>query len=279
MAIETAEFVSKYGPWALVTGSAEGLGASFAEELAKLQLNLLLLDKQQETLETTAEKLRQQYAVEVKTQVVDLSDTNYLDKALAAIGGQEIGLFVSNAAFGQVGPFADTAIDMHLKSIQVNITAPMQITYMLGRKMLERGRGGVILIASDAAYHGTPFVGQYSATKAYNLVLGEALWYEWGKQGVDVLSFAPGPTNTPGLRRSNPKLKENKKVKGVMLPADTARAALSALGKKASARPSLRTAIDTFIMSRLLNRGAAVRILGEKISSNLKSTLHLKTQD
>ncbi|MGI9292894.1 MAG: SDR family NAD(P)-dependent oxidoreductase [Pseudomonadales bacterium] len=272
------EFQKKYGPWALVTGAAEGLGASFADELAKLQLNLLLLDKQAKTLESTAQKLRQQHGVEVKTLVVDLTDEDFLAQIVAGIGDLEIGLFVSNAAFGQVGPFADTTLATHLTSIQINTVAPLQITHTLGAEMLKRARGGVILIASDAAYHGTPYVGHYSATKAYNLVLGEALWYEWGQQGVDVLSFAPGPTNTPGLRRSNPKLVEGKKMKGIMLPGDTAHAALMALGKKASARPSLRTAIDTFIMTRLLNRGKAVRLLGDKISSNLQSTLHLKTQ-
>ncbi len=210
--------------------------------------------------------------------VIDFSEDDCLEHLLPTIEQHEIGLFVSNAAFGQVGPFADTPLDTHLSSIAINTVAPLKLTYELGARMLKRGRGGVILIASDAAYHGTPYVGHYSATKAYNLVLGEALWYEWGKQGVDVLSFAPGPTNTPGLRRGNPKLKEGQKVKGIMLPGDTAYAALVALGKKASARPGLRTAIDTFIMTRVFNRGTAVRILGDKIFKNLQNTLHLKTQ-
>jgi uncharacterized protein len=272
------DFYTRYGPWALVTGAAEGLGEGFAGELAQQGLALVLVDRQEELLEETAQSLRSQHGIQVKTLAQDLTAPDFLDNILELIEPLEIGLFVSNAALGQVGPFSDTALETHIKSIELNTRAPMLLTYSLGQEMLSRGRGGVILVASDAAYHGTPYVAHYAATKAYNLILGEGLWYEWKQQGVDVLSFAPGPTNTPGLRKSNPKLREGVKVKGIMLPGETARAALLALGKKPSARPSLRTRIDTFIMTRIFNRGRAVRVLGDKISSKLQSTLHLKAQ-
>ncbi|MGI9288986.1 MAG: SDR family NAD(P)-dependent oxidoreductase, partial [Pseudomonadales bacterium] len=118
-------FRQKYGPWALVTGAAEGLGAAFAEELAKLEMNLLLLDRQAEALEQTADKLNQQYGVKVKTLVVDLNRPDFLEKITAVTNEIELGLFVSNAAFGQVGPFSDTAMETHLTSIQINTIAPL----------------------------------------------------------------------------------------------------------------------------------------------------------
>ena len=273
-----SDFFDKYGPWAMVTGAAEGLGEGFADELAKQGLSLLLVDRQAELLESTADKLREQHGVEVKTLAVNLTDADFLSKITAVTDTLDLGLLVSNAALGQVGPFADTKLETHLASIELNTKAPMLLTYALGQKMLARGRGGVILVASDAAYHGTPYVANYAATKAYNLILGEGLWYEWRQQGVDVLSFAPGPTNTPGLRKSNPRLREGVKVKGIMLPGETALAGLAALGKKPSARPSWRTSLDTFFMTRLLNRGRAVRLLGDKINSKLRRTLDLKAQ-
>ena len=93
----------------------------------------------------------------------------------------------------------------------------------------------MILIASGTALHGSPNYANYAATKAFNLVLGESLWFELGAHGVDVLSFVPGPTNTPGMRKSLPRLREGVEVGPIRLPGPTAEAAIRALGKRASA--------------------------------------------
>jgi hypothetical protein len=101
--------------------------------------------------------------------------------------------------------------------------------------MVERGRGGLILIASGTALQGSPNYANYAATKAFNLSLGESLHYELKQQGVDVLSYVPGPTNTPGLRSALPGLKEGVEVGPIRLAGPTAEAALKALGARASA--------------------------------------------
>ncbi len=101
--------------------------------------------------------------------------------------------------------------------------------------MARRGRGGIILLASGTALQGSPRYANYAATKAFNLVLGESLWYEFKGHGVDVLSFVPGPTNTPGLRTSVKGLKEGVAVGPIRLPGETAEYAVAALGRAASA--------------------------------------------
>jgi len=115
---------------------------------------------------------------------------------------------------------------------------------------------------------GTPYVANYCATKAYNLILAESLWYELGKFGVDVLGFSPGATNTPNFRGSRGDLKEGEKAKGVMLPDDVANEALQALGRQPSARPGFWETVSTFIMTRLLRRRYVIKRAGDYIGGN-----------
>lgn len=264
------DFKHKYGPWALVTGGAQGMGAAFARAIGAHGINLLLLDREQALLQATESELRDELGVDVVSVCTDLAKPEFMQHLLHAAGDRDVGLVVACAATGHVGPFAETPLNKMLDSVAVNVNAPLILSRHYCEAMIARGRGGIILFASSAAYQGTPYVSNYAATKAYNLSLGEGLWYELRNQGVDVLSISPGATNTSGFRSANPKLKEGQKVKGVMLPEETAAAALKALGSRPSARPSFRDELETFFMSRVLNRRKAVSIIGDKINTNLK---------
>ncbi|MFP6663931.1 MAG: SDR family NAD(P)-dependent oxidoreductase [Deltaproteobacteria bacterium] len=266
------DFARRYGPWSLVIGAAEGLGAAFAEALAEVGLNLVLVDRQSEKLADTADRLRRAYGHEVREAVVDLTEDDFLVQISGATQGLEIGLLICNAALGEVGPFEDSDLASLLAIVDVNVKAPLALTHTYGRAMVQRGRGGIIVLASNSAYHGTPYVAHYAATKAYNLVLGEGLWFEWARYGVDVMAFAPGATNTPGLRRAKPGLIAGRKSRGVMQPEDSARAALAALGKVPSARPGVLETLQTFFLTRILGRHRAVRVAGAYIRKNLEST-------
>jgi len=272
MKIVAREFKESFGPWALVAGAAEGIGAAFAEALAEVGLGLVLVDRKAQELQSTASKLRQRYPIEVKEVVVDLADQNFLDRITAATKDLEIGLLIANAAIGEVGPFAESELRALLACVDVNVKAPLILTHTYGNEMIRRGKGGIILLASNAAYQGSPHVANYAATKAYNLVLGEGLWFEFASHGVDAMAFAPGATNTPALRKAKPELEEGKKNRGVMQPEDVAMAALAALGKTPSARPGLWSTLETFFMTRLLNRRHAVSLAGRFIERELKRT-------
>ena len=272
-------FVKRYGPWAVVTGGAEGMGAAFAEELAGRGLSLCLVDHQDVKLTATAERLANEYSIEVRQTVGDLAAPETLDALFLETADLDVGLVVSCAALGQVGPFMDAEGCELLLAVDINVRVPLLLAHHYGQTLKARGRGGIMLLASDAGYLGSPFCANYAATKAFNLILGESLWYELRASGVDVMSFVPGPTNTPGFRRATPSLEEGQKVPGVMLPAEVAVAAIERLGSGPSARPNWRLAAETFYATRVLGRKRAVTKMGDRLYSALKPTRGARAGD
>jgi short-subunit dehydrogenase len=232
-------FRSRYGPAAIVTGAAQGIGRAFADSLAARGLSVYLLDVRAEAVAEAAREVESAYPVRARPIVVDLSRRDFLPDLLKATEGEgdlgDVGLVVCNAAIGQEGPFLSETIDDLHRAVDVNCQSTLTLAHHFGRRMTERGRGGLLLVASGTALQGSPNYSNYAATKAFNLVLGESLWYEFQEHGVDVLSFVPGPTNTPGLRKSMPGLEEGTEVGPIRLPSTTAESALAALGKHATA--------------------------------------------
>lgn len=232
-------FANKYGPWALVTGAAEGLGAAFALLIAQRGVNVVLIDVQIDKAQSQAARVREQTGVETLAIESDLADESFLEKLLPELNGQQIGMLVCCAGIGATGSFVETPLEVMQRAIKVNCMATLSLVYQFTPDMISRGRGGVIIVASTSAYTGAPFIANYAATKAYDLSLAEALWYEFADQGIDVLGFSPHGTNTPGFRRGMPSVKEGDTMDGVMLPEEAVEFALGALGRLPSARPDL----------------------------------------
>jgi short-subunit dehydrogenase len=228
--IDPAAFAARYGPRALVAGGAIGMGAEYCRQIAATGIDLLILDRDASALDATANELRSaRDAVDVVTAVVDLAQPadRLRDAVARAVGDLEIGLLVANAAWSPVGPFLETDLVSLMTAIDINCRAPVVLVHELGARMVARGRGGVIVMSSLAAETGTAQVALYSATKAFDLVLAEGLWYELRDRGVDVVAIRPGSTRTPGWQSTQPASGE---LKGVMEPADVVRDALAALG-------------------------------------------------
>jgi short-subunit dehydrogenase len=142
--------------------------------------------------------------------------------------------------------------------IDVNCRGPLILSDELGRAMVRRGRGGIILMSSLAGTQGTAMVATYAATKAFNLVLGEALWDELRRQGVSVLACRAGATRTPTFEASKP-------APGpapMMESGPVAEQALAALGKKPSMVPGVLNGMAAFFMQRVMPRRAAVATMG-----------------
>jgi len=227
---DRAVFAGRYGPRALVAGGAIGMGAEYCRQIAAMGIDLVILDRDESALDATANELRSAPdRVDVVTAVVDLGQPSerLLDEVRRAVGDLEIGLLVANAAWSPVGPFLDSDLAALLTAIDVNCRAPVVLVHELGARMAERGRGGIIVMSSLAAEAGTANVALYSATKAFDLVLAEGLWYELRDRGVDVVAIRPGSTRTPGWQSTQPASGE---LTGVMEPADVVRDALAALG-------------------------------------------------
>lgn len=254
-------FKSKYGPWALVTGAARGLGTEFARQIPPLGLNLVLVDMRQDELDEVAQEVRQSGDVEVRTIIADLSQPDFIDTIRRQTGDIEVGLLVSNAAHTPVGLFLESPLEDKLLMVAVNVRAPLLLVEEFAPKMVARGRGGIILMSSASALTGAPYVANYAATKAYNLVLAESLWYELRPHGVDVLGFMPGATRTTGFDLSKPKL-ERSKIAPVMQSKPTVAEALAALGKGPSRVAGRRNRWSMLLTTRLLPRRAAIAVVG-----------------
>ena len=248
-------FRSKYGPWALVAGAAVGLGAEYARQIAAHGLDLVLLDRDGEALGATADQIHSSRGVQVRTMTVDLARPDLVDAIHPASADLEIGLLVYNAALGTVAPFLELE-PAHIEAmLDVNCRAPIRLAHGLVPPMVRRGRGGVILMSSLSGNIGSAQLAVYAATKAFNLVLADALWVELRPHGVDVLAVQPGSTRTPGWLSSQP-VGANAPTLPAMDPADVVREALAALGVEPSVVPGELNRQGAEALARLPRRQA-----------------------
>jgi hypothetical protein len=223
-------FQERYGPWALITGASSGIGAEFARQLAAHRLNLVLVARRHDRLEHLALQLSERHNIRTRTIVADLSQPDFMSSIRPTTDHLEIGLLVNNAGFGLTGGLLDNDLEKELSLLNVNCRAPLILAHEFGRKMAERNRGGIIFLASMMGYMSAPLWANYAASKAYSLFLGEAMWAELRKQGVDVLALCPGATRTEFARVAGVR-----EFRGIgMSVAPVVSLALRKLGKKPS---------------------------------------------
>lgn len=216
---------ARYGPWALIAGASEGTGAEFARQLAAAGIHCILVARRDAPLAALADELRRDHGVEAVTASIDLSAPDAVEQLAAAAGDRELGLFIANAGADTNGSaFLDTELPAWDALVQRNVVTVLRACHRFAGPMRQRGRGGIILVGSGACYGGLPGISVYAASKAFALVLGEALWAELRPHGVDVLNLIMGRTDTPAHRELMARL-------GVPFPEGTASAAaVAALG-------------------------------------------------
>ncbi|MFB7532646.1 SDR family NAD(P)-dependent oxidoreductase [Streptomyces sp. NPDC056178] len=193
---------SVYGPWAVVAGGSEGVGASFAHRLADAGINLILIARKRGPLDETAERARAK-GVEVRTLELDLLDPGALASVRAVTDGLEVGLLIFNAGANSYGhEFVTGELDRVQGVLDLNITAQLALTHHFGALMKERRRGGIVLVGSLSGYLGQAQISVYSAAKAFSRVFAEGLWLELRPYGVHVLELVLGVTRTPAMERA-----------------------------------------------------------------------------
>lgn len=196
-------FKRKYGPWALIAGASHGVGAAFAHQLAARGLNCVLVARRQDALDALRLELVARHGVEVLAVSQDLSHADAADRLLAAVTDREIGLFVYNAGGDSfLTRFLDTPVEDWSSLLRLNASTLMACCHAFGGRMLGRGRGGVILVGSQAALGGIRKLAMYSASKGFAMNLGESLWAEWKDRGIDVLNLLIGTVDTPTMREA-----------------------------------------------------------------------------
>lgn len=250
------DFAERYGPWAVVAGASEGLGASFAASLARRGVHLVLVARRMPLLLRLADGLRSEHGVEVRCVALDLGDGAWPEALREATADVDLGLLVYNAAMVPVGRFVDVECDALERSVRVNVLAPVRFLRALLPSLCTRGRGGVVLMSSLSGLQGTPRVATYAATKAFNAILAEGLWHELRGDGVDVVACSAGAVPTPGYRRST-----DRDAPGMLAPDVVANRTLEALGRGPGVVPGALNRFMAQVLRRVLPRRTAIRLM------------------
>lgn len=210
------EFIEKYGPWAVVAGASEGIGASVARLLGARGVNVVLVSRRQAALDEVAATV----PTETRAVVIDLEAPDAVDALAGATADLDVGLLVYNAgADPHMSRFLDQPVDVWHGMVARNCVTVLGAAHHFGERMAGRGHGGIVIVSSGAAWAGGSHLATYGATKAFDLLLGEALWAELGPLGVDVLAMVLGMTDTPAFRR----LVNGRVIEGMADPDDVAR--------------------------------------------------------
>ena len=187
------------GSLALVTGASTGIGAAFARQLAARGDDLVVVARDRSRLDALAAELRGKHGTSVEVLAADLCAPDQLaevEARLAATDRQPVSTLVNNAGYAVGGPFLGTGRDDLVGQVDLNITALVTLSRAVIPGMVERGRGGILNVASIGAFQPGPQFAVYSATKSFVLQFSEALHVELASSGVAVCVLCPGFTRT-----------------------------------------------------------------------------------
>lgn len=271
--MDKISFKQKYGNTALVAGASEGMGAAYAHALAARGMDLVLVARRRGPLEETAKKIKELFGVNVLTIECDLGAVDAVLQLTKAIGDMEIGFLVYNAAASYIGPYLDTELATHTGIATVNMISPLGLLHYFGGKMVERKKGGVVIMASIAGFQGSGYLSTYAATKAFDRTLAEGLWYEWRPHGVDVIACCAGATATPNYINTNPGKASPLEPKP-QLPEQVVEECLSKIGKTPSFVSGAGNKFVTFLMQYIFPRKKAI----ETISDGMVKMYRIKVQ-
>jgi uncharacterized protein len=208
--------------WALVTGASSGIGAELARVFATRGYSLLLTARREERLRTLAAELRAKPGVEAEALVFDLEDPAAPRPLFEAVEGRGIALhtLVNNAGFGLRGRFAELPYDQQVAMVELNVMALLKLSRLFLPGMIARGRGGILNVASTAAFQAGPKMAVYYASKAFVLSLSEALHEEVKRHGVTVTALCPGPVPTEFSERASMQMTRLVRMKFMTLSAE-----------------------------------------------------------
>jgi uncharacterized protein len=208
--------------WALVTGASSGIGAELARVFAEKGYSLVLTARRADRLEALAAELRGRHGVEIQGLVFDLEDPAAPQALFGAVEGRGIGLhtLVNNAGFGLRGFFASLPFDQQVAMVELNVAALLKLSRLFLPGMIERRRGGILNVASTAAFQAGPKMAVYYATKAFVLSISEALHEEVKRHNLTVTALCPGPVPTEFAERASLQMTRLVKMRFMTLGAE-----------------------------------------------------------
>ncbi len=186
----------------VVTGGSTGIGAAFARRVASEGARVMVVARGRTRLEALATEISGRHGVEVLAHAEDLSKPGAGGRVLEALHakGWKADVLVNNAGFASYGPLETQALSVLREEIDLNVTGLVELTHAFLPELIAR-RGGIIHVASTAAFQPVPYMAVYGATKAFVLSFSEAVWFENRARGLRVLALCPGATETPFFDR------------------------------------------------------------------------------
>lgn len=226
-------FRDRYGAWALVTGASSGIGREFAIELAKLNMNLVLVARRADRLREVSEHCGA-LGAETRTCVIDLAQPNGIEQLETAVSDLEIDMLVNSAGTIARGVFHKLDRARQHDMLYLNAVAPMMLSHHFLGGMVERRRGAVIFVSSTSAHYFHPYMATYAVSKTTSRNLGDHLAWELRGTGVDCLVVTPGATDTGLFKAGNMHVTNDTLPPGYRLqhPASVVKQAFKALGRK-----------------------------------------------
>jgi len=247
------------GTTALITGASSGLGEEFARQLAAQGANLVLVARSVDRLTKLAATIEVQSKVQVTVLPADLSSEEEVSRLIREVKsrGLKIDFLINNAGFGIFENFLDTPFQPQIEQLNVNVRALMALTHAFTPGMVAAKRGGVINVASTAAFQPLAGADVYAATKAFVLLFSEGLSLELEESGVRVLASCPGPVATQFFANMNPKLQATQMDQPATVVKDTLRA--FAKGKRVAYPGKILVRLSTW-GARLMPRDMILRV-------------------
>jgi hypothetical protein len=182
---------------ALITGASSGIGAIYADRLARRGYNLMLVARNQSRLEALAARLRDETGRAVEILSADLNDDDDLRRVETVLRtNSAIAMLVNNAGIGGAAPLVASDVDAMDRMIRLNVLALTRLTYAAAPAFVARGGGTIINIASIVAILPETLNGVYGGSKAFVLAFSQSLQHELAEKGVRVQAVLPGATAT-----------------------------------------------------------------------------------
>jgi short-subunit dehydrogenase len=197
--METVLNKETFGPWALITGASSGIGAEMAHQLAGNGFNLVLVARRGDLLAQLGQNLSEAFGIRYLPLVADLGSENFMESIKKATEELDIGLLISNAGTGKPGKFLSFEMEELKYIVRLNTLSHLELIHYFGRRLVQRGKGGMLLTGAMGASNGVPYMANESGTKGYILSLGKSLHAEFKVSGIHLTVLVTSPTATPVL--------------------------------------------------------------------------------